>query len=37
MSTDMIQITAGILAVIIGGVLWYLIGRRRSKTAKKLT
>jgi len=37
MSTEIIQIIAGILTVIIGGVLWYLIGRRRSKAAKKLT
>lgn len=32
MSTDMIQITAGILAVIIGGVLWYRIPKSGVKT-----
>ena len=36
MSSLTIQIVAAIAAVIVGGVLWYIIGRRRVKAGKKL-
>jgi hypothetical protein len=34
MSTTTIQIIAGIVAVIVGGIIWQLIYRRRHKLTK---